>query len=137
MQQYMNTRPMDCTSVIRAAGAMSRVQRKSTTALKMELKNIIVTLSSRLCSPDACSSALVNDAYEGRYLLHVAIDCGVQWSFGLEDIYEKSRSVLIRIDPKTNMYPFMMTAAAPYSDVECTFRFLKACPDVLNFCSLS
>ena len=122
------SRPIDCTSVIRASGAMSRINPPR--RLKTELKNIIVTLISRLCSAGACCTV----ESQGRYLLNVAIDHGVKWSFGMEQIYERNQSVLLEIDPKTRMYPFMMAAAFPYGDIESTFIFLKAYPDVLIFC---
>jgi len=66
-----------------------------------------------------------------RLPLHHAINKSMGWMDGLKHITEANYSALGHMDNETDMYPFMMAAAVPRSDLNAVYELLRANPKLL------
>ena len=65
---------------------------------------------------------------EGKLPLTYAIENGIRWEEGLEDLLWAFPQALYLQDPKTSLYPFMLAGASKDSSVETIYSLLRAFP---------
>ena len=76
------------------------------------------------------SCAYIKDK-QSRYPLHEATEKGIALSEGLEEILLSNFDAVREPDGLTGLYPFMLAAAEPYSDLKSVFYLLQQDPSCI------
>ena len=69
-------------------------------------------------------------SFAGRLPLHIAIDSGKPWNEGIKTILSAYPQAISRVDPVTNLYPFLQAAAANRPDCGIILELLKKDPSL-------
>jgi len=75
--------------------------------------------------------AAMKHGTEGKFLLHIAIDSGLEWNNGLEEIMKANYTALMQRDIHTGLFPFMH--AACNGDLTSSFSMLQNNPTLIFY----
>ncbi len=69
----------------------------------------------------------------GRLPLHIALECGIEWSVDLVLMINSGSTALQKKkDPVTGLYLFMLAASKPRSNLTAIYHLLRSHPDVIE-----
>ncbi len=73
---------------------------------------------------------------KGRHLLHVAAKSGLKLSPSLLLMIHSNKECIEKIDPVTNLYPFMLAATSPgrKKDLTTIYKLLSLRPEIISKC---
>ena len=99
--------------------------------VKQQCRDIIqIIIESKPLSSNNKSLSFVHSKDDnGRLPLHYACELGLSWDDGLKDILCANKNAVQKIDGKTSLYPFMLSAVSlePNNDLEDCSRDRKEC----------
>ena len=75
-------------------------------------------------------TALQKDSHK-RLALHVACEYGMQWDKGLKLLVQTNVCTLQDVDPRSELLPFCLAAAAPVTTLNNIYELLRRDPGVL------
>ena len=81
-------------------------------------------------NPRAAKIASSMGSFAGRLPLHVAVASGKPWNEGIKTILNAYPEAISRVDPKTNLYPFLQAAAVDRPDCGIILELLKKDPSL-------
>ena len=74
----------------------------------------------------------INHRYNGRLPLHLAIESGRKWEYGMEDIVYAGPNNLDCVDTHSGLVPFLHAASLPCTDLSTVYSILRENPAVLS-----
>jgi hypothetical protein len=94
-------------------------------------------LSIQNCAKNPIQFCEINGTrYKNCSPLHIAVNEGITWMEGLKEILESNQFASERVDPETNLYPFMVAAQWATNPLHDVYNLLRSNPGIADSCNV-